>query len=48
MQVVSDIDAGPYVDDAGRLELSIRHTVFAPLLAFQFDSFVDHVEITVR
>lgn len=45
---IGDIDTTSYVDPSGRIDLSIRHIVFVPFLAFTFESFVDQVEMNVR
>jgi len=36
------------VSESGDIELSIKHLVFVPFLAFTFESFVDQVEIVVE
>lgn len=36
-----------YVSDNGRIDVSIKHIVFAPFISFQFDSAIDLVEIAV-
>ena len=41
------IDAGRF-DQGGVMELSIKHRVFVPFLAFTFESWIDHVEFVVR
>jgi len=45
---VEDVDASDYIAEAGDIELRVRHTVFVPFLAFQFDSFFDLVRIDVE
>jgi len=46
---VNGIDATNYVTEATkRMILQVRHTVFVPFLAFQFDSAVDWVELAVQ
>ncbi len=42
------IDATNYVNAQGEIEASIKHLVFVPFLAFQFESFIDQVAINVR
>ncbi len=43
-----DIDATNYVNAQGEIETSIKHLVFVPFLAFQFESFIDQVAINIR
>jgi len=45
--VFSDLDASRYVSGEGEIELSIRHVVFVPFLAFSFESFFDQVYVVV-
>jgi len=45
---VADVDAAPFVSDAGDVLLSVRHVVFVPFLAFTFESFFDVVEVTIQ
>jgi len=45
---IPGVAAAPYVNGAGEIELRAKHTVFAPFLAFQFESFIDQVEITIE
>jgi len=45
---IPDLDASVYVNASGEIDVSIKHIVFVPFLAFTFESFVDHVEIEVR
>jgi len=47
-ELVEDIDAAPYVSGTGQIDLSIKHIVFVPFLAFTFDSYIDHVQMTVE
>jgi len=44
----NDIDASDYVNPQGDIEVSIKHIVFVPFLAFAFESFVDQVRIAVE
>ena len=48
IETIEDIGATDYVDGAGNIELSIKHIVFVPFLAFTFESWLDWVEIAVR
>ena len=41
------IDAANYVDGAGGIEVSIKHIVGVPFLAYTFESFIDQVNILV-
>lgn len=47
-QVFEDVPAADHVRVSGAMELSIKHVVFVPFLAYQFDSFVDLVRIEVE
>jgi len=47
-RTTSGVSAANYVDGSGDIDLSIRHIVFVPFFAFTFESFIDHVEISVR
>jgi hypothetical protein len=47
-QVISGINASNYVAGDGSIDVSIRHVVFVPIFAFQFDSFFDQVKIEVE
>jgi len=42
-----NIDAADHVRPSGAIDLSVKHVVLAPFLAFRFDSFIDHVGIEV-
>jgi len=35
------------ISDAGEIQIQIKHTVFVPFLAFQFDSFIDRIVVRV-
>jgi len=48
VQTIENIDATIYVDVTGAIEVSIKHIVFKPFLAFTFESFIDQVVIDVR
>jgi hypothetical protein len=48
IQTLGGIGATDYVGPNGEIELRIKHIVFAPLLAFNFVSRIDWVEITSR
>ena len=48
IDTIPDIDATNYVGGAGEIDLSIKHIVFVPFLAFTFESFIDQVEILVE
>jgi len=39
------IDPSRYIHPFGQVELQLTHVVFAPFLAFQFDSFIDQIKI---
>jgi len=39
-------DATNYVGVGGEIEVRVKHNVIAQLFAFNFDAFIDHVEIT--
>ena len=41
-------DASRFVGPNGEILLTIKHVVFVPFFAFQFDSFLDEVEIVVE
>ena len=45
---LENVNASDYVDAAGAIEVSIKHIVFKPFLAFTFESFIDQVEIVVQ
>ncbi len=45
---IEGIDATQYVNATGQIEVSIKHIVFVPFLAFTFESFIDEVRIDVR
>jgi len=45
---IPDIDAANYVSDSGEIEVRVKHIVFAPFLAFTFDSFIDEVQVDVE
>jgi len=45
---VSGVSAGNYVDGAGNIEASFKFLVHVPFLAFQFDTFIDQVEVLVE
>jgi len=47
-EVVSGVNASNYVGVGGEIELSVKHIVFVPFLAFTFESFLDLVEIRVE
>jgi len=49
IQTFEGLDASQYVDSSGgAIELRTRHVVFVPFFAFTFESFIDHIEITVE
>jgi hypothetical protein len=48
VHVLSNIDAANFVSGSGAIDVSIKHIVFVPFLAFTFESFIDHVQIDVR
>ena len=48
VQLFSGIDATDFVDGSGAIALSVKHTVFVPLFAYNFESFIDQVEVVVR
>ena len=48
VHVIQDIDATTYVDDQGGIDVSLKHIVFVPFVAFTFESWIDWLEITVR
>lgn len=49
VETFNDIDATDSVRDAdGRIEVSVKHVVIATFTASGFDSFFDHVELTVE
>ena len=48
IDTIIDIDATNYVGGAGEIEMSIKHIVFVPFLAFTFESWLDWVEIAVE
>jgi len=39
------IDPARYIHPFGQVELQLTHVVFAPFLAFQFESFIDQIKI---
>ena len=45
---IPGIDADDYVNPQGDIELSMKHIVFVPFLAFTFESWIDWVEIGIR
>jgi len=49
-ELIENINPTDYVNTSGggEIDLRLKHIVFAPFLAFTFDSFIDHVEISVR
>jgi len=44
----TDIDASEYVGVNGEIELSIKHIIHVPFLAYTFESFIDQVQVTVE
>lgn len=48
IDTINNISATNYIDGSGNIDLSIKHLVFVPFLAFTFESFIDHVEILVQ
>jgi len=50
VHVTAGIDATNYVNTSGggQIDVEIRHIVFVPFLAFTFESFIDHVEMTLE
>ena len=48
IDTINNIDATDYIDGNGNIDLSIKHIVFVPFLAFTFESFIDQTEITVN
>ena len=48
IDTINDIVATEYVDGSGNIELSIKHIVFVPFLAFTFESWIDWVEIAFK
>lgn len=50
VEILDNIDATDYVNTAsnGEIQLSLKQLVFVPFLAFNFDSFIDHVQIRVN
>jgi len=47
-QVISGINATNYVNGNGDIDVKIKHVVFRPFLAFQFDSFFDLIQVDVN
>jgi len=45
---VEGINAADYINDAGEIDLRLRHIVFVPFLAFTFESAIDQVEVRVQ
>jgi hypothetical protein len=48
VRAVAGIDAAPFVNAAGDIDVSILHRVFVPMFAFRFDAWIDHVVIEVE
>jgi len=48
VNTIEDVDASNYVSGDGRIETRIENVVLVPFLAFDFESFIDHVEVFVR
>jgi len=46
--VITGIPAADYVDAEGGIAVGIKHLVFVPIFAFQFDSFFDLIEVGVN
>ncbi len=44
----TDINAADYIGSGGEIELSIKHVINVPYLAFTFESFIEQVQITVK
>jgi len=44
----NNLDGTRYVDGAGTIVVEMRSVIFVPFLAFNFDGFVDHVQIDVQ
>jgi len=44
----TDIDASDYVGVNGEIDLSIKHIIHVPFLAYTFESFLDQVQVTVE
>jgi photosystem II stability/assembly factor-like uncharacterized protein len=47
-RAIGDIAAADYIGASGQIEVEIKHLVFVPIFAFQFESFIDMVEIAVE
>jgi len=45
--VFSGVPAADYVGEAGEIDLALKYVVFSPIFAFEFDAFIDFVEILV-
>lgn len=48
VDLINSIDATNFIDGSGNIDLSIKHLVFVPFLAFTFELFIDQVEIVVE
>lgn len=50
VNTIDNIDATNYVNTAGmgEIEMSLKHIVFVPFLAFTFESFIDQIDISVN
>jgi len=45
---VNDVAAANFVGGGGEIDVSIKHLVFVPIFAFQFQSRVDHIVVNVE
>lgn len=45
---IEDIPAADYVNSRGTIKTVIKHSVFVPFFAFTFESYIDHVAITIQ
>ena len=46
---IEGISAADYIRDSdNRIEIQLKHIVFAPFLSFRFESFLDQVQLLIR